>query len=41
VDHCHESTILTNVVLGPPFNNQYWHNLSKKLKTKEFEMTVV
>jgi hypothetical protein len=41
VDHCHESTILTNVVLGPSFNNQHWHNLSKKLKSKEFEMTVV
>jgi hypothetical protein len=41
VDHCHESTTLTNVVLGPPLNNQHWHNLSKKLKAKEFEMIVV
>lgn len=41
VDHCIESTILTNAVLGPPFNKQHWHNLSKKLKAKEFEMMVV
>ena len=41
VDHCHESTILTNVVLGPSFNNQHWHNLSKRLKAKELEMIVV
>jgi hypothetical protein len=41
VDQCHESTILTNVVQGPPFNNQRWHNLTKKLKAKEFEMIVV
>ena len=31
----------TNVVLGPPLNNQHWHNLSKKLKAKEFEMIFV
>jgi len=41
VDNCHESTILTNVVQGPPFNNQHWHNLTKILKAKEFEMIVV
>jgi hypothetical protein len=41
VDQCHETAILTNVVLGPPFNNQHWHNLSKKIKAKEFEMIVV
>jgi hypothetical protein len=41
VDHCHESTILTDVVLGPPFNNKHWHNLRKKLEAKEFEMIVV
>jgi hypothetical protein len=41
VDHCLESTTLTNVVLGPSFNNQHWHNFSKKLKAKEFEMIVV